>query len=102
MPSCPSERIVKILAGVRADLEKHANRCGDRVLAIALSPSDHSELGIAEIWGLPVLAWGEVTDGRYRVLCEAEGVLIPNVETVDELRDRWAYDLQRPLEVPNG
>lgn len=96
MMSCPSPRAVKILVGLRADIEKHAQACGDRVLAIALSPSDHRQLSIAEIWGLPVLAWAEVDDGKYRLMCEAEGLLIPNVDTVDELLDRWAYDLQRP------
>jgi hypothetical protein len=94
MTSCPSRRAVKILEGVRADIERHGVDCGDRVLAVALSPSDHEELCIAEVWGLPVLAWGEVDQGRYRLLCEANGVLIPNVDTVDELLDRWAYDLQ--------
>jgi hypothetical protein len=32
-------------------------------------------------------------------LCEADGVLIPEIETVDDLLDRWAYDLQ-PRGVP--
>lgn len=92
---------MKILEGVRADVNKHAADCGDRVVAIAFSPSDHRELCIAEIWGLPVLAWGEVMQGRYRLLCEATGVLIPNVDTVDELLDRWAYDLRRPVAAAN-
>lgn len=97
MTSCPSPRVVKILLGLPADLAKHDADCGDRVLAIALSPGDHKELCMAEIWGLPVLSWSEMEDGRYRLLCEATGVLIPKVDTVDELLDRWAYDLQRPL-----
>jgi hypothetical protein len=95
MSECPVHRVVKILVGLRADLEAHAAACGDRVTGIALHPEDHRELCIAEVWGLPVLAWTEVERGNYRFLCEANGVLIPNVETVDELLERWAYDLQR-------
>lgn len=79
-------------------MAKHDHDCGDRVTAIALSPGDHAALCIAEIWGLPVLAWSEVSDGRYRLLCEATGMLIPNVNTVEELLDRWAYALERPAE----
>ena len=95
--SCPSRRVVKVLLGVRVDLEQHAADCGDRVLAIALNPKDHDDLSIAEIWGLPVLAWNEVQEGRYRLPCERNGVLIPHVDTVQELLDRWAFDLQRPV-----
>lgn len=31
------------------------------------------------------------------MLCEADGVLIPQVDTFEELADRWAYDLKRPV-----
>jgi hypothetical protein len=99
MSSCPSPRAVKILMGLRADFAKHEVECGDRVTAIALSPGDHEALCIAEVWGLPVLAWSKQQEGRYRLLCESNGLLIPNVDTVDELLDRWAYDLQRPPET---
>lgn len=95
MTSCPSPRAVKILMGLHVDMAKHDAECGDRVNAIALSPGDHQALCIAEIWGLPVLAWSDLSDGRYRLLCEATGLLIPQVDTVDELLDRWAYNLQR-------
>lgn len=84
--------------GLRADMAEHDRDCGDRVTAIALSPADHEALCIAEIWGLPVLAWNEMQEGRYRLLCEATGMLIPNVNTVEELLDRWAYALERPAE----
>jgi hypothetical protein len=33
---------------------------------------------------------------RYQLLCEAHGILIPEVDTVDELLDRWAYQLEPP------
>lgn len=79
------------------DVRSHAANCGDRVLGIALSPDDHRELQIVELWGLPVLAWDEVPAGRYRLLCEATVVLIPDVDTVQELFDRWTYDLPRPM-----
>jgi hypothetical protein len=95
MSSCPTPRAVKILDGLHADFDSHASTCGDRIVAIALSPLDHEELCIAEIWGLPVLAWSEVEQGNYRLVCEANGVLIPQVDTVDELLDRWAYQLGR-------
>ena len=46
--------------------------------------------------GLPVLAWEEVPQGTLRLLCEARGVLIPQVDTCQELLDRWNYHLERP------
>jgi hypothetical protein len=94
---------VRIIAQLDADIASHAADCGDRVTGIALNPGDHAELCIAEIWGLPVLAWTEVEKGRCVLLCEANGILIPNVTTVDELIERWAYDLQPapPTEIPS-
>src|SRR4051794_13236210 len=94
VPSCPVHRVVKILVGLRADIRTHAVKCGDRVTGIALNPEDHRELCIAEIWGLPVLACSDVEAGRYVLICEANGILIPNVDTVDDLLDRWGYHLQ--------
>ena len=96
MPSCPIARVTRVLEGVRDALDAHARECGDRVLGVALHPDDHDELSIAEMWGLPVLAWEEVPEGTLRLLCEARGVLIPQVDTCQELLDRWNYHLERP------
>ena len=43
-----------------------------------------------------MLAWEEVPQGTLRLLCEARGVLIPQVDTCQELLDRWNYHLERP------
>lgn len=96
MTFSPRVRATKIIEGVRKDLVAHADTCGDRVLGLALSPADHAQLQLAELWGLPVLAWTEVEDGRYRLLCEAVGTLIPQLDTADELLDYWACHLQPP------
>jgi len=81
----------------RDALDTHARDCGDRVLGVALHPEDHAELLIVELWGLPVLAWQEVTKGKLRLLCEAHEVLIPPVDTCEELLDRWQHHLERPV-----
>ena len=96
MPSCPIARVTRVLEGVRDALDAHARECGDRVLGVALHPDDHDELSIAEMWGLPVLAWEEVPEATVRLLCESGGVLIPEVDTCQELLDRWNYHLERP------
>jgi hypothetical protein len=96
MPSCSIARVTRVLDGVRDALAAHARECGDRVLGVALHPEDHGELSVAEMWGLPVLAWEDVPQGSLRLLCEARGVLIPRVDTCQELLDRWNYHLERP------
>lgn len=88
-------RIVRVLEGLREGFLAHADGCGDRVTGVALHPQDHEELGLFEVWGLPVLAWTEVTAGRYELLCEAKGVLIPRIDTFEELADHWTFALQR-------
>lgn len=95
---CPSvnPRVIPIIEGLRKNLDSHALRCGDRILAIALSPEDFDDLQIAELWGIPVLAWDEVPRGRHRLLCEADGILVRNFETFEELAEMWEYDLQPP------
>ena len=57
---------------------------------------------MAELWGLPVLAWTEVEDGRYRLLCEAVGVLIPQLDTAEDLLDYWACRLEPPAVADDG
>lgn len=96
MPSCPIARVTRVVQGVRDALDAHARECGDRVLGVALHPDDHDGLSIAEMWGLPVLAWEEVPRDTVRLLCEAGGVLIPEIDTCEELLDRWNYHLERP------
>jgi hypothetical protein len=95
MSSCPIARVARVLEGVRDALDAHARDCGDRVLGVAVHPEDHGELLVAELWGLPVLAWEDVAQGRFRLLCEAQCVLIPQVDTCEELLDRWNYHLER-------
>lgn len=89
-------RVVRIMEGLRPCFDDHADRCGDRVVAVALSEQDFDELEVAELWGLPVLAWEEVSPGRVKLLCEANGTLIPEVDTVEDLQDIWNYRLQPP------
>ena len=96
MVSCPIARVTRVVEGVRDALAAHARDCGDRVLGVALHPEDHGELSIAEMWGLPVLAWDDVPPGTLRLMGEAKCVLIPEVDTCQELLDRWSYHLERP------
>lgn len=90
--------IAASLDGIGKDLDAHSSICGDRVLAIALHPDDHAAFGVAELWGIDVLAWAEIEKDRMRLLCQATGVLIPSVDTVDDVLDRWAYGL---YQAPN-
>jgi hypothetical protein len=87
------QRLARVTEGIRDALREHDGECGDGVRGIALNPADYAELGLAELWGIPVLAWADVTAGQFRVLCDRQGVLIPQVETVDELLERWTYHL---------
>jgi hypothetical protein len=77
-----------------AALDDHREKCGDRVLGIALNPVDHDELLVAEVWGVPVLAWDNVEAGGFRFLCEAMGALIPQIDTFEDLLEHWTYRLQ--------
>jgi hypothetical protein len=79
-------------------MDIHAADCGDRVIGVALRPDDHEALSLAELWGLPVLAWPEMRKATLRLLCEANGVLIPEVHTFDDVLDEWMYHLQRPAD----
>jgi hypothetical protein len=82
-----------VVEGIRDAITEHDAECEDVVRGIALSSQDHAELGLAELWGIPVLAWDDVEAGKFRLLCERHGVLIPRVDTVDELLERWTYHL---------
>jgi hypothetical protein len=97
MPSCSIARVGRVLDGIRGVLDDHARDCGDRVVGVSLHPADHAELSIAEVWGLPVLAWEDVPQGKIRLLCDAQVVLIPRIDTCQDLLDRWRYHLERPL-----
>lgn len=88
-------RVVRIIDGVRANLDEHDRTCGDRVVGVALHPSDHDELKLVEVWGLPVLAWENVPAGRCQLLCEAHGVLTPQIRTFEELQEHWTFALPR-------
>jgi hypothetical protein len=97
MSSCSVTSVVRALDSARAALDEHSRDCGDRVVGVALHPVAHGELAIVELWGLPVLAWEEVSPGKLRLLCDAQGVLIPPVDTCEELLDRWQYHLEGPV-----
>jgi hypothetical protein len=73
MSSCPIARVTRVLEGVRDALDAHARECGDRVLGIALHPEDLGELSVAEMWGLPVLAWEEGSTGHAPALVRGPG-----------------------------
>jgi hypothetical protein len=94
---CPIARITRVIAGFADAFDVHARECGDRVVGVALNATDHDELALVELWGLPVLATAEVEQGNSKLLCEAEGVLIPPIETGQDLVDHWRYQLERPL-----
>lgn len=96
MTRCPTQRVVLIIEGVRANIDEHAESCGDRVTGVALNPVEFDELGLVEVWGLPVLAWEDVGPGHCKLLCEAFGILTPEFRTVDELLEHWRFALPRP------
>lgn len=87
------ERLVRVVEGIGAALHEHKDQCDDAVRGVALSPQDHARLNLAEVWGIPVLEWEDVAEGQLRLLCDRQGVLIPRVETVNELLERWTYHL---------
>lgn len=92
MTSCPIARVTRMLVLSREALDVHADGCGDRVLAFVLNLADHTAMSIVELWGLPVLGWGAISQGTVRLLCESTGaVLIPPFETVDDLVDQWEH-----------
>ncbi len=90
------QRLTRILEDLGSQLAEHAGRCGDRVVGIAISDEDWTELEVAEIWGVPVLAWDEVSPGRLQLLCEAQGYLIPPHDTVQDVLDHCNYRLRPP------
>ncbi len=96
MNSCPVARVCRILTQARVDFDSHAATCGDRVLAVGFHPADFDELLIAELWGLPVLAFADVRLGALLLLCEAWAVVIPQIDTYADVVDQWTNHLQRP------
>jgi hypothetical protein len=91
MGSCPIKRVTRMVTWGREVLDRHAEECGDRVLAFVLHPTDHEAMAIIELWGLPVLSSNAIVKGKVRLLCEANAVLIPPYENVGDLIDRWAH-----------
>jgi hypothetical protein len=89
-------RIGRLIVRAREILEAHQEECGDYVLGFAVHPEYLDALGVVELWGLRVFAWDELEAGRIKVLCESDGVLIPEMQTAQELLDSWAFDLRRP------
>jgi hypothetical protein len=88
--------VVKVVAGISCSLDEHARGCCEWVSAIALHPSDYKRLGIVEVWGLPVLAWDHVTLGCLQILCDAQGVLVPQYDTAEEVLAHAEHQLRRP------
>lgn len=97
MSSCSSVRVARFVTVLREAFDAHASDCGDRVAAVALHPDDHDSMAVAEVWGVPVMAFDDVAAGSFRLLCDATGVLIPEVETVNDLLERWTFQLDRRL-----
>jgi hypothetical protein len=91
-------RVGRVIEALRGDFDRHAQSCGDEPLAVALNPTDFDELGMAELWGLPVLAWDKVAPGRLKVLCQAEGYLVPQIDSVEDLQELW--ELHPPKAPP--
>jgi hypothetical protein len=85
-----------MLTRSREVLDIHAEECGDRVLAFVLHSGDHEAMSIVELWGIPVLGWAAISQGKLELLCESTGaVLIPPFETVDDVVDQWAHHTPR-------
>jgi hypothetical protein len=78
---------IEILENSRAALEQHASECGDEVHAVLLNPGNFELLGIAELWGILVLACDDVPPKRARIFCERLGRLEP-VEDTEQLSSR--------------
>lgn len=78
----------------------HDSSCGDQVVGVALSPKDHEELRIAELWGARVFGDPKVEQGRVEVLCESNCVLIPPFDTVEEIREEWKFRPRPPASEP--
>jgi hypothetical protein len=89
-------RTIRVLDGLTTSLARHAETCGDWIMAIALGETDFEELELVEVWGLPVLAWEEVGAGRVKLLCQRESRLVPPHETVEDLIEAWECRLQPP------
>ena len=87
MSRCPVKRVAKLLVHGHGVLDHHGRDCGDRVLAFALNPSDHEALAIVEASGIPVLGWDAVDEGRLKLVCESNSVLIPQYDTVEDIED---------------
>lgn len=94
------QRVIRIVGGLESNFDSHAGICGDRVLAIALSDKDWDELQVAEIWGLPVLADADLSPGRVKLLCEANGQLIPPHDTVEDILNHCRYRLKPTTTAP--
>jgi len=101
MSSYPTARAVRVVEGVKAALDDHASKCGDRVQAIALNETDLDELRLVEISGIRIWAWEDVEPGRFKLLCEDRGILVPEFDTFEQLQDHWTFGPQ-PAPVPSS
>jgi hypothetical protein len=91
MSSCPIGRVARSISLLREILDAHASQCGDRVLAFVLHLEHHETLSLVEMWGIPVLGSEAVEMGRVKLVCESNAVLIPPVDTFEDLLDRWTH-----------
>lgn len=101
MSRCPVKRVARLLVHGHDVLDQHACDCGDRVLAFALNPADHEALAIVELWGIPVLGWDVVDQGRLKLVCESDSVLIPPYDTVEDIEDSLRRQ-PAPVRPPNA
>lgn len=57
---------------IRQALESHARDCADPPLAFLMNPADFVELGVQELWGVPVQANEQVRAKRVIVQCPGD------------------------------
>lgn len=87
--------VAKFVDRARGVLEIHSRACGDRAVGIVLHPDDYARLLVAETWDLPVLSSEHMQRGRLQLLCEARGVLIPEIHTFEDVLEQWQYRAPR-------
>jgi hypothetical protein len=63
---------------IRAAVEDHNKTCKIPARAILLNPVEHEQLGIIDVWGIPVCADERQRRGFFRVDCEGSAWQIEN------------------------
>lgn len=59
------------------------------MVGILISEDDFRDLEAAEIWGIPLL-WEPGRESlSVKLICEADSILTPQLDTVEELQQYW-------------